>query len=118
MTLLAVAAGCAIAWWALRSPTPVEQHTSDSVSRVEAPRVAAASVVTPAPHPAQTAAADSEAAREEELETMAAMFAAEPALIDALEDATGAADPAVREEAEAFLDTMQLPAPNPEIAAE
>lgn len=52
-----------------------------------------------------------------ELESMAAMFAAEPALIDALEDATGATDPAVREDAEIFLNALELPASNPDIAA-
>ena len=54
---------------------------------------------------------------EAEREQMAAMFAAEPALIDALEDATGAEDPAVREDAENFLNSLELPAPNPAIAA-
>jgi hypothetical protein len=53
-----------------------------------------------------------------EREQMAAMFAAEPALIDALEDATGATDPAVREDAENFLNSLELPVPNPAVATQ
>lgn len=111
LVLLGVAACCTTAWWVLRSPPP-DTPTSPPV-------LAVAAVPTPASlPPAQVAQPGAEELAEAELEQMAAMFAAEPALIDALEDATGAADPAVRDDAENFLNALELPAPNPQVAAE
>jgi hypothetical protein len=52
-------------------------------------------------------------ASDAELERNAALYAAEPALLDALEDATQSTDPAVRADADEFLDNVVLPSPNP-----
>lgn len=115
LVLLGVAACCAMLWWVLRSPAP-DAPISPPVTTVATVATVAA---TPASMtPALVAPPGPEELAEAELEQMAAMFAAEPALIDALEDATGAADSAVRDDAENFLNALELPAPNPEVAAE
>lgn len=111
MTLVAVAAGCAAAWWIVRPPAPVALPTTPIAPAPDA------TFTRPEPQQPVSASVD-EQVEDAELETMAGMFAAEPALIDALEDATGASDPAVREDAENFLNALELPAPNPEVAAE
>jgi hypothetical protein len=110
LILFAAAACCAVAWWTLRSPAHGAGPLHAASMAVESTSIDASTVVT-ALAPAQQHPAL-------ELEAMAAMFAAEPALIDALEDATGAADPAVRDDAEKFLGALELPAPNPEIASD
>lgn len=63
---------------------------------------AARPLATPASE-AQASVAPSPSATDPSPEQLAAMFAAEPGLIDALEDADPKADPAVRQQAEAFI---------------
>lgn len=120
--LLAAAGCCASAWWAMRP------HETVAPAPIHAAWIAQPATGNAAPAPDSAAIAFNQvavdqvaidqAAADSELETMAAMFAAEPALIDALEDATSAVDPAVRADAEQFLDALELPTPNPEPVAE
>jgi hypothetical protein len=110
--LIAAVGCCASAWWAMRPDETV------APAPIHAAWIAQPPTGNAAPAPDSAAIAFNQAAADSELETMAAMFAAEPALIDALEDATSAVDPAVRADAEQFLDALELPTPNPEPVAE
>ena len=123
-SILLAAVGCAaILWWAMRSTVP-DTPVSIAVTTAAGPATPASmppELATPAVAPAAPASAIAPTPGGDEIpdaerERMAAMFAAEPALIDALEDATGSADPAVREDAENFLNALELPAPNPAVA--
>jgi hypothetical protein len=120
LILIGLAVCCATVWWAIRSPD-LDSSTSKPVSADAPPATAVA--VSSAPAPLEPASPVAPPPRTDQIsaaerEQMAAMFAAEPALIDALEDATGSSDPVVREDAENFLNSLDLPAPNPAPVAE
>jgi hypothetical protein len=107
----ALSAFAATVWWSLREPSvaPAKPATIEGV-RPASPAMPA----EPPPRPlSQLPGSDPLFAdsSEAELDQMAATFAAEPALLDALEDATQHADPHVRRDAEQLLESIATPEP-------